>query len=145
MYLLFNLLFLKVNEQNRKALYKLRQTWSDIFTLDQLYNLDVSVKKIDPAWPITAIKTTATVLTNQSIKKVNNSSDQQKQATLPNNNNSNNNINNSNTKQVNNHHVNNILPELLSTSINISKSSSLVSSKSAVNSDLNQEVIIIIL
>ena len=41
-------------------------------TLDQLYNLDVSVKKIDPAWPITAIKTTATVLTNQSIKKVNN-------------------------------------------------------------------------
>lgn len=129
-------------------MYKLRQTWSDIFSFDQLHNLDVSVKKIDPAWPITATKSTI-VQPNQTqtvIKKVINNSDQPKQVTLPNNNsNTSNNINNSNNKQVNNHHANNILPELLSTSINISKPSSLVSSKSVVNSDLNQEVIIIVL
>jgi hypothetical protein len=132
-------------------LYKLRQTWTDIFTLDQLHNLDISVKKIDPAWPITAIKhPQQNLVQSANTKKVNNNSEQPKQVTLPNNNNNHNNTsttnnNNSNMKQVNNHHANNILPELLSTSINISKPSFLVSSKSTVNSDLNQEVIIIII
>lgn len=43
-----------MDEQNRKALYKLRQTWNEVFSNRILFEIDVSVKKIDPAWPITA-------------------------------------------------------------------------------------------
>jgi len=35
-------------------LYKLRQTWADLFNQNVLYKLDLTVKKIDPAWPITS-------------------------------------------------------------------------------------------
>lgn len=35
-------------------MFKLRQTWSDVFPTKKLYALDVRVKSIDPAWPITA-------------------------------------------------------------------------------------------
>lgn len=35
-------------------MFKLRQTWTDILPNKILYNLDLSVKKIDPAWPVTA-------------------------------------------------------------------------------------------
>ena len=35
-------------------MYKLRQTWNEIFPRSKLYALDVQVHKIDPAWPITA-------------------------------------------------------------------------------------------
>ena len=40
-------------------MFKLRQTWSDVFPLKKLYALDVRVKSIDPAWPITAPLPTA--------------------------------------------------------------------------------------
>ncbi|RNA00727.1 pre-mRNA cleavage complex 2 Pcf11-like isoform X1 [Brachionus plicatilis] len=52
---LFERVFKSVDENNRKALYKLRQTWLDLFTVQTLYDLDVRIKKIDPAWPITAV------------------------------------------------------------------------------------------
>jgi len=35
-------------------MYKLRQTWNEVFPPRTLYDIDVRVKKIDPAWPITA-------------------------------------------------------------------------------------------
>ena len=35
-------------------MYKLRQTWQDIFPYKTLYDIDVKTKYIDPAWPITA-------------------------------------------------------------------------------------------
>jgi hypothetical protein len=35
-------------------MYKLRQTWNDIFSSYILYDIDISIKHIDPAWPITA-------------------------------------------------------------------------------------------
>jgi len=35
-------------------MFKLRQTWSDVFPPKKLYALDVRVKSIDPAWPVTA-------------------------------------------------------------------------------------------
>ena len=44
----------KVGEQNRKALFKLRGTWNEFFTNRVLYDLDVRIKRIDTAWPITA-------------------------------------------------------------------------------------------
>ena len=41
-------------------MYKLRVTWSagkpPIFPNDLLYSLDTEVRKIDPAWPVTAKK-----------------------------------------------------------------------------------------
>ena len=36
-------------------MYKLRQTWNEVFPVRTLYEIDVCVKKIDPAWPITAV------------------------------------------------------------------------------------------
>lgn len=35
-------------------MWKLRQTWDDVFPAKKLFSLDVRVKSIDPAWPITA-------------------------------------------------------------------------------------------
>lgn len=35
-------------------MFKLRQTWTDVLPNKILYNLDLSVKKLDPAWPVTA-------------------------------------------------------------------------------------------
>jgi pre-mRNA cleavage complex 2 protein Pcf11 len=35
-------------------MFKLRQTWNDLFPPEKLFTLDVQVNHIDPAWPITA-------------------------------------------------------------------------------------------
>ena len=35
-------------------MFKLRQTWADIFPAKKLYALDLRVNQIDPAWPVTA-------------------------------------------------------------------------------------------
>lgn len=35
-------------------MFKLRQTWNDVFPPKKLFALDVRVHAIDPAWPITA-------------------------------------------------------------------------------------------
>ena len=37
-------------------MFKLRGTWPAIFPNDMLYNLDVQVRLIDPAWPVVAKK-----------------------------------------------------------------------------------------
>lgn len=38
----------------RMQLFKLRQTWVDIFPNKKLFALDTRVKQMDPAWPIMA-------------------------------------------------------------------------------------------
>jgi len=38
-------------------MWKLRQTWNDVFPPKKLFSLDVRVQSIDPAWPITAPST----------------------------------------------------------------------------------------
>ena len=35
-------------------MYKLRQTWAKVIPNNKLFALDVRVKRIDPAWPVTA-------------------------------------------------------------------------------------------
>jgi len=35
-------------------MYELRQTWNDYFRKSTLYQLDVKVQALDPAWPVTA-------------------------------------------------------------------------------------------
>ncbi|KAB7498014.1 Pre-mRNA cleavage complex 2 protein Pcf11 [Armadillidium nasatum] len=52
--------FEKVDEEGRRKLYKLRQTWNDVFPHSRLCYLDTKVNGIDPAWPIPPIpKTTS--------------------------------------------------------------------------------------
>ncbi|GLH15248.1 Uncharacterized protein GBIM_19614 [Gryllus bimaculatus] len=46
--------FEKVDEKTRAQMFKLRQTWNDVFPTKKLYAMDVRVSSIDPAWPITA-------------------------------------------------------------------------------------------
>lgn len=36
-------------------MYKLRLTWKDIYSQEDLYAMDVSVNALDPNWPITAV------------------------------------------------------------------------------------------
>ena len=45
-------------------MFKLRQTWNEVFPVRILYEIDVSVKKIDPAWPISAVLSGNTSITN---------------------------------------------------------------------------------
>ncbi|XP_076175712.1 pcf11 cleavage and polyadenylation factor subunit isoform X1 [Ptiloglossa arizonensis] len=49
--------FEKVDENTRASMWKLRQTWNDVFPSKKLFSLDVRVQSIDPAWPITASPT----------------------------------------------------------------------------------------
>ncbi|XGW18045.1 hypothetical protein V3C99_002557 [Haemonchus contortus] len=44
------------DEVVRAAMYRLRQTWGDIFNRSKLYQLDIKVNEIDRAWPLTALK-----------------------------------------------------------------------------------------
>ncbi|CAN8006400.1 unnamed protein product [Ixodes hexagonus] len=46
--------FEKGDEKMRMQLFKLRQTWAEIFPNKKLYGLDTRVRSLDPAWPIMA-------------------------------------------------------------------------------------------
>lgn len=35
-------------------MFKLRQTWNEVFPQKKLYAIDVQIKSLDPAWPVTA-------------------------------------------------------------------------------------------
>uniref|UniRef100_A0A158P835 CID domain-containing protein n=1 Tax=Angiostrongylus cantonensis TaxID=6313 RepID=A0A158P835_ANGCA len=48
--------FLEGDETVRSAMYRLRQTWGDIFNRSKLYQLDIKVNEVDRAWPLTALK-----------------------------------------------------------------------------------------
>ena len=54
-----NLKKLKVDENTRSSMWKLRQTWKDVFPEKKLYALDVRVNSIDPAWPVSAPPTSS--------------------------------------------------------------------------------------
>ncbi|KAK3923779.1 Pre-mRNA cleavage complex 2 protein Pcf11 [Frankliniella fusca] len=50
----FSTVFEQVDEKTRHQMYKLRQTWNEIFPEEHLYAMDVKVSSLDPKWPITA-------------------------------------------------------------------------------------------
>lgn len=50
----FCTVFEQVDEKTRSQMFKLRQTWNEVFPPKKLYALDARVNAIDPAWPITA-------------------------------------------------------------------------------------------
>ncbi|RZC34227.1 pre-mRNA cleavage complex 2 protein Pcf11, partial [Asbolus verrucosus] len=43
-----------VDEETRAEMFKLRQTWNNIFPQKKLYAIDVQISMLDPAWPVTA-------------------------------------------------------------------------------------------
>ncbi|CAH0719314.1 unnamed protein product, partial [Brenthis ino] len=51
---MFTKTFKQVDEKIRSQMFKLRETWHDVFPSTKLYQLDVKVNLIDPAWPIQA-------------------------------------------------------------------------------------------
>ncbi|XP_013195620.2 uncharacterized protein LOC106138874 isoform X2 [Amyelois transitella] len=51
---MFTRTFKQVDEKVRSQMFKLRETWNDVFPATKLYQLDVKVNLIDPAWPIQA-------------------------------------------------------------------------------------------
>ncbi|KAM9728234.1 LOW QUALITY PROTEIN: pre-mRNA cleavage complex 2 protein Pcf11-like [Menidia menidia] len=50
----FICVFEKVEENTRKSLFKLRSTWDEVFPNKSLYELDLRVSALDPAWPVKA-------------------------------------------------------------------------------------------
>jgi hypothetical protein len=51
---LLNVPTLQVDEETRAEMFKLRQTWNNIFPQMKLYAIDVQISMLDPAWPVTA-------------------------------------------------------------------------------------------
>lgn len=43
-----------MDEKTRAEMFKLRQTWNDVFPQMKLYAIDVQISLLDPAWPVTA-------------------------------------------------------------------------------------------
>ncbi|XP_074026105.1 pcf11 cleavage and polyadenylation factor subunit isoform X2 [Leptinotarsa decemlineata] len=46
--------FKAVDEKTRAEMFKLRQTWNEVFPQMKLYAIDVQINLLDPAWPVTA-------------------------------------------------------------------------------------------
>ncbi|CAG9782419.1 unnamed protein product [Diatraea saccharalis] len=67
-----NVLFwLQVDEKVRSQMFKLRETWHDVFPATKLYQLDVKVNLIDPAWPIQAQPHQSNIHVNPNFLKKN--------------------------------------------------------------------------
>ncbi|KAG5886429.1 hypothetical protein JTB14_035721 [Gonioctena quinquepunctata] len=47
--------FKAVDEKTRAEMFKLRQTWNEVFPQMKLYAIDVQINLLDPAWPVTAM------------------------------------------------------------------------------------------
>lgn len=58
------------DEKVRANLYKMRQTWKALFSHLLLYQIDINVKKLDPAWPVTAKLETTDAGSNQTEQEV---------------------------------------------------------------------------
>lgn len=57
----------QVNEDIRKKMFALRQTWNDVFPAYKLYMLDVKVNQIDPHWPIITQKISPAIHVNPNF------------------------------------------------------------------------------
>ncbi|CAH1140150.1 unnamed protein product [Phyllotreta striolata] len=50
-------------------MYKLRQTWNDVFPQMKLYAIDVQISLLDPAWPVTAKPPSSSIHVNPKFFK----------------------------------------------------------------------------
>lgn len=61
----------QVDEKIRSQMFKLRETWHDVFPATKMYQLDVKVNLVDPAWPIQAQPQQSNIHVNPNfLKKV---------------------------------------------------------------------------
>ncbi|KAJ8720492.1 hypothetical protein PYW08_005957 [Mythimna loreyi] len=68
---MFTRTFKQVDEKIRSQMFKLRETWHDVFPATKLYQLDVKVNLIDPAWPIQAQPQQSNIHVNPNFLKKN--------------------------------------------------------------------------
>ncbi|KAL0879180.1 hypothetical protein ABMA27_002970 [Loxostege sticticalis] len=68
---MFTRTFKQVDEKVRSQMFKLRETWHDVFPATKLYQLDVKVNLIDPAWPIQAQPQQSNIHVNPNFLKKN--------------------------------------------------------------------------
>ncbi|CAH0397606.1 unnamed protein product [Chilo suppressalis] len=66
---MFTRTFKQVDEKVRSQMFKLRETWHDVFPATKLYQLDVKVNLIDPAWPIQAQPQQSNIHVNPNFLK----------------------------------------------------------------------------
>ncbi|XP_075982116.1 pcf11 cleavage and polyadenylation factor subunit isoform X2 [Anticarsia gemmatalis] len=66
---MFTRTFKQVDEKVRSQMFKLRETWHDVFPATKLYHLDVKVNLIDPAWPIQAQPQQSNIHVNPNFLK----------------------------------------------------------------------------
>ncbi|CAG4994297.1 unnamed protein product [Parnassius apollo] len=66
---MFTRTFKQVDEKIRSQMFKLRETWHDVFPATKLYQLDVKVNLIDPAWPIQAQPQQSNIHVNPNFLK----------------------------------------------------------------------------
>lgn len=66
---MFTRTFKQVDERVRSQMFKLRETWHDVFPATKLYQLDVKVNLIDPAWPIQAQPQQSNIHVNPNFLK----------------------------------------------------------------------------
>ncbi|XP_032523087.2 pre-mRNA cleavage complex 2 protein Pcf11 isoform X1 [Danaus plexippus] len=66
---MFTKTFKQVDEKIRSQMFKLRETWHEVFPSTKLYQLDVKVNLIDPAWPIQAQPHQSNIHVNPSFLK----------------------------------------------------------------------------
>lgn len=52
---IFSYKYKQVDETTRANMWKLRQTWSEVFPVKKMFALDVRVHSIDPAWPVMSL------------------------------------------------------------------------------------------
>ncbi|KAF7266810.1 hypothetical protein GWI33_019914 [Rhynchophorus ferrugineus] len=64
----FSNVFKVVDEKTRSEMFKLRQTWNEVFPPLKLYAIDVQINTIDPAWPVTAQPTNSIHLNPKFLK-----------------------------------------------------------------------------
>ncbi|XP_064074562.1 pre-mRNA cleavage complex 2 protein Pcf11 isoform X1 [Vanessa tameamea] len=66
---IFTKTFKQVDEKVRSQMFKLRETWHEVFPSMKLYQLDVKVNLIDPAWPIQAQPQQSNIHVNPNFLK----------------------------------------------------------------------------
>ncbi|CAG9820212.1 unnamed protein product [Phaedon cochleariae] len=63
--------FTAVDEKTRAEMFKLRQTWNDVFPQKKLYAIDVQINLLDPAWPVTALPPSNSIYFNPKFLQTN--------------------------------------------------------------------------
>lgn len=45
----------QADDKSKMSMYKLRSTWDNYFPLKKLHSLDMTIKELDPNWPVKSL------------------------------------------------------------------------------------------